>query len=168
MLSGREYHRQLSLFNPYSVLFQYLQLFFQMTYSHNLRRRWLLQIQSYFRDIIDYAQFCIMIRYIRLWALCFICICMSGTFVQTVFSTSGIFQSCMQTVISGGTSGAVCSLKFLACVNACMRDIHLKIHRIHDTTPATGTLSAHTSGVCMVGHSSKHFDKTLTFGEISD
>ena len=38
VLSGREYHRQLSLFNPYSVLFQNLQLFFQMTYSHNLRR----------------------------------------------------------------------------------------------------------------------------------
>ena len=32
MLSGREYHHQLSLFNPYSVLFQNLQLFFQMTY----------------------------------------------------------------------------------------------------------------------------------------
>ena len=26
MLSGREYHHQLSLFNPYSVLFQNLQL----------------------------------------------------------------------------------------------------------------------------------------------
>ena len=38
VLSGREYHRQLSLFNPYSVLFQNLQPFFQMTYSHNLRR----------------------------------------------------------------------------------------------------------------------------------
>ena len=38
VLSGREYHRQLSLFNSYSVLFQNLQLFFQMTYSHNLRR----------------------------------------------------------------------------------------------------------------------------------
>ena len=56
VLSGREYHRQLSLFNPYSVLFQNLQHFFQMTYSHNLRRWWLLQVQSYFRDIIDYAQ----------------------------------------------------------------------------------------------------------------
>ena len=57
VLSGREYHRQLSLFNPYSVLFQNLQLFFQMTYSHNLRRWWLLQVQSYFMDIIDYAQY---------------------------------------------------------------------------------------------------------------
>ena len=56
MLSGWEYHRQLSLFYPYSVLFQNLQLFFQMTYSYNLRRWWLLQVQSYFRDIIDYAQ----------------------------------------------------------------------------------------------------------------
>ena len=28
VLSGREYHRHLSLFNPYSVLFQNLQLFF--------------------------------------------------------------------------------------------------------------------------------------------
>ena len=30
VLSGRDYHRQLSLFNPYSVLFQNLQLFFHM------------------------------------------------------------------------------------------------------------------------------------------
>ena len=33
MLSGREYHRQLSLLYPYSVLFQNLQLFFK---CHNL------------------------------------------------------------------------------------------------------------------------------------
>ena len=33
MLSGREYHRHLSLFNPYSVLFQNLQFLFQMTYD---------------------------------------------------------------------------------------------------------------------------------------
>ena len=32
MLSGREYHRHQSLFNRYSVLFQNLQFFFQMTY----------------------------------------------------------------------------------------------------------------------------------------
>ena len=31
VLSGREYHRQLLLFNPYSVLFQNLQLFFRMS-----------------------------------------------------------------------------------------------------------------------------------------
>ena len=29
LLPGREYHRHLSLFNPYSVLFQNLQLFFE-------------------------------------------------------------------------------------------------------------------------------------------
>ena len=34
MLSGREYHRHLSLFNPYSALFQNLHLFFQIKYSH--------------------------------------------------------------------------------------------------------------------------------------
>ena len=36
VLSGREYHRQLSLFNPYSVLFQNLQLFFRIFEWHIL------------------------------------------------------------------------------------------------------------------------------------
>ena len=56
MLSGREYHRHLSLFNPYSVLFQNLELFFSNDIFSLITQLMVTVGSQIPRDVIDYVQ----------------------------------------------------------------------------------------------------------------